>query len=317
MEFFIEKHGSSLVVRQIQEQIKVAVSMGVFRRGDTLPSIRDVERQTGINRGLVHKAYLGLRRSGLLTLARGKGTIVSTDTPSSPEMTEKCRQWSVDIASRARKAGISPTAFARYFSHQAQEDERNAPFIAYVDRNKQDATENAQQISQLWQVPVAGLTIQELTEEAREWPRAARKVLVNYFFSDHVKSLLPGRNIDVIPIATRGSAQTAKALARIKPNSSVLLVIPREVSAHASFILAQFPKLIASRGVEISHVSAHNVRNFEKMFHNSRYDRFLLSPGTHEKVPRELRSNPRILLMRMELDPASVEAARIRAGVVV
>jgi DNA-binding transcriptional regulator YhcF (GntR family) len=316
MEFYIEKHSSSSVVRQIQEQIKVAVSMGVFRRGDTLPSIRDVEKQTGINRGLVHKAYLGLRRSGLLTLARGKGTIISTDTPSPPGMNEECRQWSVDITSRARKAGISPTAFARYFSRHAQEDERNAPSIAYVDRNKQDATEIAQQISQLWQVPVTGLTIEELKDEARDGSRL-RKVLVNYFFHDHVKSLLPGRKIDVIPIATRGSGQTGRALARIKPNSSVLLIIPREVSAHASFILAQFPKLIASRGVEISHVSVHNVRNFEKMFHNSRYDLFLLSPGTHEKVPRELRSNPRILLMRMEVDPASVEAARIRAGVVV
>ena len=316
MEFYIEKHSSGSVIRQIQEQIKVALSMGVLRRGDTLPSIRDVEKQTGINRGLIHKAYLDLRKSGLLTLARGKGTVVCTDVPSPPPLTDKCRQLSINIVSEARRAGISPTAFARYLSRHAQENERNAPFIAYVDASKEDAMEKAELISQAWQVPVVNLTIKELKNDASDNSKL-RKVLVSYFFHDRVKSLFPGKKIEVIPITTRGSEQTARALARIKPNSSVLLILPPEVYPHASFIVAQLPKLITSRGIEISHISANTISNFEEFLNNSRYDIFLISPGAHEKVLHKLRTNPRILLMRMELDPASVEAARIRAGVVI
>ncbi|MBN2320192.1 MAG: GntR family transcriptional regulator [Acidobacteria bacterium] len=73
MEFHIEKHSSTPVAKQIEEQIKLGVMMGVFRNGDTLPSIRDIEKQTGVNRSQIHKAYLELRKSGLLVLTRGKG----------------------------------------------------------------------------------------------------------------------------------------------------------------------------------------------------------------------------------------------------
>ena len=68
MEFCIEKHSSFSVVTQIQDQIKLAVAMGIFRSGDTLPSIRDIEKQTGINRGQIHRAYVALRQSGLVQI---------------------------------------------------------------------------------------------------------------------------------------------------------------------------------------------------------------------------------------------------------
>ena len=47
-------------IKQIQEQIKLSIAMGVLKRGDILPSIREVEKQTGINRGQIHRAYLAL-----------------------------------------------------------------------------------------------------------------------------------------------------------------------------------------------------------------------------------------------------------------
>jgi GntR family transcriptional regulator len=316
MEFNIEKHSSSSAIRQIQEQIKLAVSMGVLRRGDTLPSIRDVEKQTGINRGLVHKAYLSLRKSGLLTLARGKGTVISTDAPAPPPVSEKFRQWSIEIVSKARQKGLAPTAFARYLSHHAQEVERMAPFIVFIENDTQDATARADVISQTWQVPVASLTIPELKNAVRDGLRFG-KVLTNHFLYDRVKSLLSGRKIDVIPITTRGSERTKKALAGIKANSSVLIIIPPGIYAHAPFIVAQLPKFFDSRGVKVSHRSARDISNFEELFRSSQYDQYLLSHGTHGIVPKALRANPRILLMHMELDPVSVEAARIRAGVLI
>ncbi len=316
MEFYIEKHSSSSVVTQIQEQIRLAVAMGVLRRGDTLPSIRDIEKQTGINRGLVHKAYLGLRKSGLLTLARGKGTVISTEAPPPPPTTEKCRQLSIDVTRKARLAGLSPTAFARYLSRHAQEDERNIPFIAYVDRYQMDARKRAEQISQLWKVPILGLTVQALKNSTRDGLKL-QKVLVNDLLRDRVQSPLRGRKIDVIPIAVRASEQDAKVIARIKANSSVLLVIPAEVYAYASFIAAQFPKLIESRGIKISHMSAHAISNFEDLLNSPKYDLVTIGPGAHEKVPPSLRTHPRILFLHMDLDAASLEAARIRAGVIV
>src|SRR5512137_1736108 len=90
MEFYIEKHSSTPVIKQIEEQIKFAVMMGIFRNGDTLPSIRDIEKQTGVHHSQIHKAYLSLRRSGLLVLTRGKGSVVSTATDAPRSISEHC-----------------------------------------------------------------------------------------------------------------------------------------------------------------------------------------------------------------------------------
>ena len=47
MEYFIEQHSSIPAIKQIQEQVKLAVAMGIVRSGYSLPSIREVERKTG------------------------------------------------------------------------------------------------------------------------------------------------------------------------------------------------------------------------------------------------------------------------------
>src|SRR6266542_2568442 len=76
MEFVLERHSPLPVYAQLQEQIKIALLLGHLRPGDTLPSIRDVEKQIGISRNIVRKAYLGLQRSGILNMHHGKGVLV-------------------------------------------------------------------------------------------------------------------------------------------------------------------------------------------------------------------------------------------------
>ena len=185
-----------------------------------------------------------------------------------------------------------------------------------MDRYETDARKRSEQISQLWKVPIVGLTVQELKNSIRDGLKL-QKILVNDLLRDRVQPLFPGKKIDVIPIEVRASEQDAKVIARIKANSSVLLVIPAEVYAYASFIAAQFPKLIESRGIKVSHMSAHAISDFEALLNRSQYDLITIGPGAHEKVPPSLRTHPRILFLHMDLDPASLEAARIRAGVIV
>ena len=162
MEFCIEKNSSTPIVNQIEEQIKIAVMMGIFRRGDTLPSIRDIEKQTGISRNQIHKAYLTLRRSGLLVLTRGKGSIVTSVAVSPRSISENCRTMSKEFVSKVRQSAISPTAFARFFSRYAQESERDDPLIYYIDHYEDIALQAAAEISQLWQVPVGALPLRKL-----------------------------------------------------------------------------------------------------------------------------------------------------------
>jgi GntR family transcriptional regulator len=316
MEFYIEKHSSIPAVKQIEEQIKFAVMMGIFRNGDMLPSIRDIEKQTSIHRSQIHKAYLALRRSGLLVLTRGKGSMVST-APDSPHLVnQKCNKLSQQIVSKARQLGISPTAFARYLSRFAQQEEHKAPFIAYADDHEEIAMQRAAEISELWQVPVQGLTFRALkTAAARS--ASGQRILVNHVMYDYALTLFPGRKTAVIPVKVHASEKTIKLLSEIKPGSSVLLIHAPQPFHRVRYMTAQFQKLVKSPGVNISSTSIREVADLCELLNSSRYDYYLIGPAVQGKVPHEMRQYPNILQINPQLDLASLEAARIRAGVVI
>jgi hypothetical protein len=107
-----------------------------------------------------------------------------------------------------------------------------------------------------------------------------------------------------------------KELDRIRPHSSVLRVIPRHFFPHAGFIRAQLQKRIKAPGVEISLVSAAD-GSFEELLKGSKYDHIIVDPTLLSEIPHEVQKSRHILMVQMQLDQKSLEAARIRAGVIV
>jgi GntR family transcriptional regulator len=317
VEFLIEHHGFVPVIKQIQEQVKLAVWMGTIRSGDSLPSIREVERKTGVNRAQVYRAYKALAQSGVLVLrrGRGKGAVVSTAAASRDSINSKCSTLTGNIAAQVRRLGISPTAYARYLSQQMQELERRAPFIAYVDPLKTFAVSQAAELSQLWQVPVVGLTVQELESAVRNKTQL-RKAITSHLIRDLVRSSLPGKTIEVIPVEVRYSDRMIAELDRIKPHSSVLRVIPPTFLPYAGFIRAQMQKRIKAPDVEISLVSVAD-RSFEKLLKGSNYDHIIVDATLLGQIPHKVQKSRHILMVRLQLDLESLETARIRAGVII
>jgi len=199
MEFQIERNSPVPVIKQIQEQIKLSIAMGVLKRGDVLPPIREVEKQTGVNRGQIHRAYQALRRSGLLSAAPGKRIAVAVSAAASDSINIKCQELSKDIIKRIRRIGVSPIAFSRYLSRSAQEDEHRSPFIAYVDPDKETALRRAEQVSRSWHVSVVGLSVDEFKLAPIRGSKI-QKALVNHLIADSIRRMLRGRKIDIIPI---------------------------------------------------------------------------------------------------------------------
>jgi GntR family transcriptional regulator len=315
MEFQIEKNSPVPVIKQIQEQIKLSIAMGALKRGDILPSIREIEKQTGINRGQIHRAFLALHQSGLLSPAPGKRIAVAVSAAAPNAINKQCLELVGDVIKRARKIGVSPISFARYLARKVQEDERRSPFIAYVDPDKENAMRRAEQVSRLWHASVIGLTVGEFKLALGQGSKI-RKVLVNHLVRDTIRRIPPGKKIDIIPIEICYTEQTIKTLERTKA-SSLLVVLPRHAVPIARFIVEQLHKWMKSKDANISWAAADEVTDFKRLLNSSRYDRILVTPGARNKVPVELWQNSRILLLQMELDPVDLEVARIRAGVII
>jgi len=76
-------------------------------------------------------------------------------------------------------------------------------------------------------------------------------------------------------------------------------------------------KLLKSPKTRIEWAAASNEPDFKKLFETSSHDYYLVGPGARGEVPHDLRRNPCIVQLIPQLDPASLEAARIHAGVVI
>jgi DNA-binding transcriptional regulator YhcF (GntR family) len=56
LDFIYQENSPISANVQIKEQIKIALLLGNLRPGEMLPSIRDLEKELGINRNVIRKA---------------------------------------------------------------------------------------------------------------------------------------------------------------------------------------------------------------------------------------------------------------------
>ncbi len=65
--------------RQIEEQVRQLVGLGVLPKGTAVPSVRELARALRVNPATVAKAYQRLCQQDVLEVRRGEGTFVAAD----------------------------------------------------------------------------------------------------------------------------------------------------------------------------------------------------------------------------------------------
>ena len=78
----IDPNNGSPIYLQIIEQIKHAVSIGIFEVGKPIPTIREIALELRINPNTVAKAIRELEREGVLKTYVGKGSFVTEKSAS-------------------------------------------------------------------------------------------------------------------------------------------------------------------------------------------------------------------------------------------
>lgn len=62
---------------QIIEAVKKRTVQGVYRAGDSLPSVREMAKEMGVNPNTMSRAYMELERQGFTTTRRGAGSSIT------------------------------------------------------------------------------------------------------------------------------------------------------------------------------------------------------------------------------------------------
>ena len=75
----IDFNSDEAIYIQLCNQIILGIATAQLHDGDSLPSVRDLAEDVGINMHTVNKAYSILRQEGYLKLDRRKGAVVALD----------------------------------------------------------------------------------------------------------------------------------------------------------------------------------------------------------------------------------------------
>ena len=112
---------------QIADAVRAAVAAGVYRPGESLPSLRAMALEVHVNPNTVQRAYDALEREGLIYSQRGRGLFVAErGTASAQSMAGDGVRRTFDEAIRAGQiAGMSTeqvqSIFAVALQHAAQD----------------------------------------------------------------------------------------------------------------------------------------------------------------------------------------------------
>ena len=80
---------------QLINQIIIGIATDQIREGDTLPSVRQLADNIGIN---MHTAYSVLKQEGFLRVDRRRGAVIALDTDKMRTISEMRRDLSVILA---------------------------------------------------------------------------------------------------------------------------------------------------------------------------------------------------------------------------
>ena len=110
IEFRLDRQSGVPAYRQVVDQVRQAIRLGMLRPGDQLPTVRDVVKQIAINPNTVHRAYRELEQQGLTEGRPGSGTFVTRSLSEVPEEQPDLQRRLAEWIRSARSAGLGSEA---------------------------------------------------------------------------------------------------------------------------------------------------------------------------------------------------------------
>lgn len=96
---------------QLRNQIVIGIGKGDLRAGESLPTVRQLAEDIGINAMTVNKSYKILKDEGFISIDRRHGAKVNISIPDKLELKEKLESELELVISEAALKGVSKEDF--------------------------------------------------------------------------------------------------------------------------------------------------------------------------------------------------------------
>ena len=123
LTFAVHPSSGVPIYRQLMDQVQALVAGGKLVTGDTIPSVRQMAADLGVNMMTVSKAYAKLEAVGVLDRSRGKGMVVAQPRAegSIAERQEQMRPLADQAVVRGLQLGLTPPQIKDVFTASLDE----------------------------------------------------------------------------------------------------------------------------------------------------------------------------------------------------
>ena len=94
----IDFNSDEAIYIQLRNQIIMGIATSRIHEGDSLPSVRQLADNIGINMHTVNKAYSVLRQEGIIQLDRRRGAVIAIDINKLEALEDMKQKLSVVLA---------------------------------------------------------------------------------------------------------------------------------------------------------------------------------------------------------------------------
>jgi GntR family transcriptional regulator len=112
IRFRLDRKSGVPAYRQVVDQVRQALRLGILQPGDQLPTVRDVVKQIAINPNTVHRAYRDLEAQGLTEGRPGSGTFIRRSLSKVPDQQPQLQRDLEKWMRKARAAGLGDEAIS-------------------------------------------------------------------------------------------------------------------------------------------------------------------------------------------------------------
>lgn len=82
----IDFNSTEAIYIQLRNQIVYGIATARFKEGDSLPSVRALAEEIGINMHTVNKAYTVLRQEGFVQMDRRRGAVIAVNAVNADKL---------------------------------------------------------------------------------------------------------------------------------------------------------------------------------------------------------------------------------------
>ena len=116
------------VYKQIINAVCTAVSSGTLKKGERLPTIKELTAQLNVNPNTIAKAYRELDLKGVITSKRGNGSFISDEPLDMPKLSAKQRRAKLEglfgrVLAEAQLEGIGEQELLHYVQERIEEND--------------------------------------------------------------------------------------------------------------------------------------------------------------------------------------------------